>query len=160
KYLGYGRKAAATAVSPAQSWIDSSAGGAFVPPPTFGPPIELLRNKEALMNAGATTMPLGPSGRLQMARMTGATQGGWSGENTGNAPVNAATGLFTLSAKKVIALVAMPNELLRFGSPAAESLIRSDLMKTVALIMDKGLLDGQGSDNVPLGLATMGAAGT
>ncbi len=156
RFLGY-RGKAATAATPSQSWIDTSIGGGFVPPPTFGPPIELLRNTAAMLRAGATTMPLGPSGRVQMPRLTSATQGGWSGENVVNNPVNAGTGLMTLSAKKAIALVAFPNELLRFGSPAAEAMIRNDLFLTVSLIVDKGCLDGPGSDNIPLGLATMGA---
>lgn len=151
-------KSAATPASPAQSWIDPTLGGSFVPPPTFGPPIELLRNQEALLTLGATVVPLGPSGRLQMPRLTKATQGGWAGENTGQTPTQAGTGSLTLSAKKVIAVVALPNELLRFGSPATELLVRNDIFKTVALIMDKGFLDGPGSDNIPLGLATMGAA--
>ena len=146
------------AASPAQSWIQSTYGGTFVPPATFGPPIELLRNKEALMAAGASTVPLGPSGRLIMPRLTQATQGGWSGENIQQTPTVARTGSLNLSAKKVIGIVVFPGELIRFGSPATEMLVRNDLFKTVALIMDKGLLEGVGSDNVPLGLATMGAA--
>ncbi len=36
-------------------------------------------------------------------------------------------------------------------------MIRNDLFKTVALIADKGYLEGPGSDIQPLGLATMGA---
>lgn len=150
-------KAAAT---PAQSWIDQTLMGSFVPPPTFGPPIELLRNKEALMNAGATVVPLGPSGRITFPRLTGATQGGWSGENTQQTPTTAQTGALNLSAKKVISVVVLPNELLRFASPAAEVLIRNDMMKTVALIMDKGLLEGPGSSNQPLGIMTMATAGS
>jgi HK97 family phage major capsid protein len=146
------------AVSPAQSWIDQTLGGSWVPPPTFGPPIDLLRNREALMSLGATTIPLGPSGRIQFPRLTQATTGGWSGENQQQTPTQAKTGLLTLSAKKVISVVALPNELLRFAAPATEAMIRNDIFKTVALIMDKGFLDGEGSDNIPLGLATMGAA--
>lgn len=157
-------KSASTPASPAQSWIDQTIGGSFVPPASFGPPIELLRNREALMSAGATVMPLGPSGRLTMPRLTGATQGGWAGEAggsnpVGNTPTQAKTGSLELSAKKVIAIVALPNELLRFASPAAEVLIRNDLFKTVALVADKGLLEGPGSSNQPLGLLTMGTTG-
>ncbi len=145
-------------VSPAMSWVQQGVGGSFVPPAGWGQPIELLRNHEVMLNAGATMVPLGPTGRMQFPRLTGPTQGGWAGENTFNAPVNPSTDLLTLSAKKVISLVAIPNELLRFGSPALEALVRNDMFKTVALIADKGFLDGQGSDNVPLGLATMGGA--
>lgn len=155
----YGQKAAPTAASPAQSWIDQTIGGTFVPPPVFGPPIELLRNMEALMSAGCTVVPLGPSGRITMPRLTGATQGGWSGENFAQTASQAKTGSLNLSAKKAWGIVALPNEILRYASPAIEQVIRNDLFKTVALIMDKGLLDGPGSDNQPLGLATMGAAG-
>lgn len=145
------------AATPAMSWVDGGQGGTLVPPATFGPPIELLRNTAALMKAGATVVPLGPSGRLQMPRLTKATQGGWSGENISQTPTVPNTGLLTLSAKKVIGVVVLPGELLRFGSPAAEGLIRSDLFKTVSLIADEGFLSGVGSDNVPLGLQTMGA---
>ena len=52
----------------------------------------------------------------------------------------------------------LPGELLRFGSPATEALVRQDMFKTVSLIADKGLLEGPGSNNQPLGLATMGSA--
>lgn len=110
------------------------------------------------MGAGATTIPLGPTGRIQMPRLTGATQGGWAGENSQQTPTQAKTGLMTLSAKKAIGVVAFPNELLRFGSPATEAMVRNDLFKTVSLIADKGLLEGPGSDTQPLGLWTMAQA--
>lgn len=143
------------AASPAQSWVDQTLMGSFVPPPTFGPPIELLRSKEALMSAGATVIPLGPSGRITLPRLTSATQGDTIGENTQETPTQAKTGALTLSAKKSISVVVLPNELLRFASPAAEVLIRGDMMKTVALIMDYNLLQGSGGANTPLGLVTM-----
>lgn len=147
------------AIAPAQSWIDQSAGGSFVGPATFGAPIELLRNTEVFMKAGATVIPLGPSGRMTFPRLTGATTANWSAENVQNTPTTAQTGQLELSAKKVIGTVVLPNELLRFGSPATEAIIRNDLMKSASLVLDKGLLDGPGSNNQPLGLATMGAAG-
>ena len=146
---------AATAASPSMSWIDSSVGATFVPPPMFGEPIELLRNKEALMNAGATVVPLGPSGRMILPRLTSATQGGWVGENTVQAPINPVTGQVTLGAKKVMGLVVLPNEFLRFATPAGETMVRNDLFKTIALIADNGFLLGPGSDVQPLGLITM-----
>lgn len=142
-----------TAVSPAQSWVDVSAGAGFVAPPTFGPPIPLARNVETLLRS-STIVPLGPSGQLEMPRLTTATQGGWLGENTAQTPVNAGTGKLELRAKKAFGVVVLPGELLRYGSPAAEAMIRQDLFTTVTLIGDKGLLDGQGNSNVPLGVVT------
>lgn len=151
----FGRK---SAVSPSMSWQYQDIGGSFVPPASFGPPIDLLRAHEVLLNAGATVVPLGPTGRMVMPRLVAPTQGGWAPENTAVTPVNPTTGQAELSAKKVIATVVQPGELLRFGSPATEQIIRNDLFKTVALIADKGYLEGPGSNTQPLGLATMGAA--
>ncbi len=150
----YGQKAA---VSPALSWVDQSVGGAFVPPATFGPPIELLRSAETILKI-ATILPLGPTGRMAFPRLTAAIQGGWSGENTQQTPTTPTTGQTELTAKKVWATVALPGELLRFGSPAVEAVVRNDMFKTVALLADKDFLEGPGSNTRPLGLATMGAA--
>lgn len=152
------RMGSKTAASPALSFVDQSVGGSFVPPPVFGPPIELLRNHEVLMNAGATVVPLGPTGKIVFPRLTQATQGGWSPENTAMTPTQPNTGQLILSAKKVMSVVVLPGELLRFGSPATEAIVRNDMFKTIALLADKGFLDGPGSNQQPLGLATMGAS--
>lgn len=147
-------KTAPVAASPAQSWLDQSVGGAFVPPPTFSNPIELLRNKSALMD-DCQIVPLGPSGRMICPRLTAATQVQWSPENNPVTPTTAQTGQLELSAKKTIGVVVLPGELLRFGSPATEAMIRNDLFKSVSLLADKGFLEGPGSGQQPLGLATM-----
>jgi len=42
----------------ALSWLNELTGGAIVAPPEMGELIELLRNKEALVNAGARVVPL------------------------------------------------------------------------------------------------------
>jgi len=154
RITGAGQKAAA---SPAMSWTDQSLGGTFVPPPAFGAPIELLRNKEALMRAGCTVVPMSPSGRITYPRLTSPTTGVASPENNAVTPVTAGTGSLNLISKKMMSVVVLPGELLRYAAPATEALIRADIFKTVALLMDYYLLQGPGSDNVPLGLATMGA---
>lgn len=135
-----------------QSWLDETLGGALVAPPEFGELIQLLRNKDALINAGARTVPLPPSGRLKYPRQTSPTTGYWVGENSAITGSNFNTGSLILSAKKVAALVTLPNELIRFASPASEAILRADMTKTLSLTMDYGLLYGEGSDNVPQGL--------
>jgi HK97 family phage major capsid protein len=151
------RKTAPVAASPAQSWVDQSVGGAFVPPPQFSNPIELLRNKSALMD-DCQIVPLGPSGRMICPRLTAATQVSWSPENNPVTPTTVQTGQLELSAKKTIGVVVLPGELLRFGSPATEAMIRNDLFKSVSLLADKGFLEGPGSGQQPLGLVTMATA--
>jgi HK97 family phage major capsid protein len=136
----------------AQSWVNENLGGALVAPPEFGELIQLLRNKDALVNAGARVIPLPPSGRIQFPRQTSPTTGYWVGENTQITSSNFNTGKLTLSAKKVAALVTLPNELIRFASPATEAILRADMTKTLSLTMDYALLYGEGSDNIPMGL--------
>lgn len=154
-YRAQGQK---SSVANPQSYLDQTLGGSLVGPPEQGELIQLLRNKEALINAGARVVPLPPSGRLKYPRQTGATTGGWLGENTTGSVSQFKTGSILLTGKKAFAMVVMPSELIRFGSPASEAIVRADMTKTLALTLDKGLLDGPGGDNVPLGLATMGTA--
>lgn len=51
-------------VSKALSWVDESQGGALVAPPVQGELIELLRNNEVFMQAGARTIAMPPNGRI------------------------------------------------------------------------------------------------
>ncbi len=134
------------------SWLDQYSGGALVGPPAFGELIDLFRNEAALMQAGVTTIPLPPTGRIQYPRQTTATTGYWVGENAAITASQPGTGLLTLSGKKAAAYTPIPNELIRFGGPAAEALVRKDLAVTLALTVDKAGLEGVGSDLSPRGV--------
>ncbi len=145
--MGYGQKTL--------SWLTDTLGGALVAPPEFGELIELLRNKEALVNAGARTVPLPPQGRIKFPRQTGPSSTYWVGEN---APITASdinVGEVTLQAKKLAVLIRTPNELIRFASPAAEALLRDDMTKSLALGLDLAGLEGAGGDNRPRGIINM-----
>ena len=141
---GYGQKA--------MSWLNELTGGALVEPPQQGELIELLRNKEALVNAGARIVPLPPQGRVVYPRQTLASNTYWVGENAGITDSTLGTGEITLQAKKLAVLIKMPNELIRFASPAAEALVRDDMTKSLALGLDLACLEGAGGDNTPLGI--------
>ncbi len=137
------------------SWLNELTGGALVAPPEMGELIELLRNKEALVNAGARVVPLPPQGRIKYPRQTAASSTYWVGEN---APISASdigTGEVTLQAKKLTVLIKAPNELIRFASPAAEALMRDDMTKSLALGLDLAGLEGFGGDTRPLGIINM-----
>lgn len=139
----------------ALSWLNELTGGALVAPPEQGELIELLRNKEALVNAGARTVPLPPQGRMKYPRQTSASTTYWVGENSPITDSNIGTGEITLQAKKLAVLIKAPNELIRFASPAAEALMRDDMTKSLALGLDLACLEGGGSDNRPRGLINM-----
>ncbi len=135
-----------------QSYLNEQLGGSLVPPPQMGELIQLFRNKEALVNAGACTIPLPPQGRIVFPTQLTATTGSQLGENAQINASNFGTGQLTLSAKKVAVLVQIPNELIRYGGPAAEALAREDMTKTLVLTADFQLLQGTGSDTSPRGL--------
>lgn len=136
----------------ALSWLNELTGGALVAPPEQGELIELLRNKEALINAGARVVPLPPQGRLRYPRQTSASLAYWVGENAPIGDSNIGTGDVSLQAKKLAVMIKAPNELIRFASPAAEALMRDDMSKTLALGLDLAGLEGVGSDNMPRGV--------
>lgn len=136
----------------AMSWLGELSGGALVAPPEMGELIELLRNKEALVNAGARVVPLPPQGRLKYPRQTAASTTYWVGENTTIRESEVGTGEITLQAKKLAVLIKAPNELIRFASPAAEALLRDDMTKSLALGLDLAGLEGAGGDHRPRGI--------
>ena len=134
------------------SWLNDTLGGALVKPPEQGELIQLLRNQEALSRAGCTHVPLPPQGRLVYPRQTTPGTAYWLGESQTTTASTLGTGELTLSAKKLGVLIKVPNELIRFASPAAEALLRDDMTKDLALGMDLGLLEGLGGNTQPRGL--------
>lgn len=134
------------------SWLDQTLGGALVGPPEFRDLIELLRNKAVLTAAGAQTVPLGPTGRAIYPRQTGASVAAYVGEGAPIGQSEVKTGSLTLSGKRLALLLKMSNDLLRYSSPAAEALARNDMMKSLALGVDKYGLEGGGGDITPLGI--------
>ena len=144
---GYGQKD--------MSWLNEIQGGSLVAPPEQGELIELLRNKEALVNAGARTVPLPPQGRMKYPRQTSASNTYWVGENNPIPASDIGTGEVELSAKKLAVLIKAPNELIRFASPAAEALFRDDMTKSLALGLDLACLEGQGGNTRPRGLINL-----
>ncbi len=77
------------------------------------------------------------------------------GENTSTGGITASTfgtGSLNLEGKKCAVLVTLANELIRFGSPAAEAILRADMTKTLSLTFDKACLEGPGSGTQPLGV--------
>lgn len=135
-----------------QSWMQQEFGGALVPPPEWGPLIPLLRNQAAVLNAGATVQPLPPGGRIVMPRQTTASIVYHAGEGQAGTQTNVQTDQFELSPKLIIGLFVVNNQLLKFGGPAVEQMLRNDLTLSLSLQMDFDCLQGAGSNNVIAGL--------
>lgn len=136
----------------AQSWIDSGTGGTLVAPPMQGELIELLRNNEIFMQAGARMIAMPPNGRITWPKQTGPGTAYWVGESTAITESTPTTGDVVLQAKKLGIIETIPNELFRYASVSIEQFIREDMARTLALKMDKTFLDSQGSTNEPKGI--------
>jgi hypothetical protein len=135
------------------SYLSDSIGGTLVAPPVQGELIELVRPNEALQQAGVTRVPLPPNGRIVYPRQTGPSTMYWVGENISITESNPTTGQIAMMGKKGGVYVTVPNELLKFSSVAADTLIRNDAAKTLALGLDEAGLYGSGSASRPKGLS-------
>ena len=121
----------ANRIRKAQSYLAQVDGGSLVAPPAMGELIELMRPSLAVANAGATQVPLPAQGAISYPRQTGPSTMYWIGENTSITESSITTGRISLQGKKGAVFLAMPNELLKFSSVAADALFRSDMAKTL-----------------------------
>lgn len=126
------------------SWLNDTLGGSLVPAAAQGELIEYLRNKNAIMAAGAPTFPLPPQGSISFPKQTGAMTAYWLGEKQTITKSDAATGSVMLRAKKLAARGSIPNELFRYSNPAADAMVRNDIGMVLALALDLGCLEGTG----------------
>lgn len=136
----------------ALSWLDETTGGALVAPPMMGELIELLRNNEVFMQAGARVIPLPPNGRVVYPRQTSAGSAYWVGQSDTITDSTPGTGDVVLQAKKLAVINKIPNELFRFSSVSIEMFLREDIARVMSLKMDKSLLEAVGSQYEPKGL--------
>ena len=144
----------------AQSYLDDSYGGALVGPPQMGELLPLIRNRSALDRAGAQMMPLPPNGKLVLPKETGTATAYWVPENNQTSIQSRVTfGQVSSQAKKLMALVVLPNEMAQFTGGAGEAVIRNNLTQSIALAYDYAGLYGEGANGQPKGLVYHTATG-
>jgi HK97 family phage major capsid protein len=118
--------------------------------------IELLRNRLALSQLGATVLT-GLQGDISIPRQTSASTAYWVGEGGSPTESQPAVDQVNMSPKTLGAYVDYSRKLLLQSSVSVESMVRDDLVKVLALEIDRAGLYGTGSSNQPLGLS--GTAG-
>jgi HK97 family phage major capsid protein len=129
----------------------SAAGGALVPEAYTAEIIENLTAKAVVRRMGARSVPL-PNGNMTWPKLTGSTTAQYIGENTNVPKTETTFGQLKLSAKKLAALVPISNDLIRFGNPQADTIVRDDLVNSMALAEDLNFIRGDGTGNGPKGL--------
>lgn len=126
-------------------------GGALVPPQFSSELIPLLRAATVLRAAGCRIVQM-ESDQLIYARQNQAATAYYEGETQVVTHSQAKTGQLKLSAKKLVALTSVTDELLNDAGPAADEFIRDDLVKVIALRMDLAGIRGDGASETPMGL--------
>jgi len=124
--------------------------------------IDMLRNKMAIARWGALMMP-GLVGDVAIPRQTAATTAYWFNSESADitAESNPTVDQVTLNPKSVGAYTDVSRKLLLQATPSAETLVRNDLAKVLALAIDLAALAGSGANGQPTGvIETSGIGGT
>lgn len=106
--------------------------------------IDFLRNKSAVINAGATSIPVGQGGDLIIPRQTGTATAEWL-DLDGTDLITESNQTFdqvSLSMKTLTAMTTYTHRMLKQGLPDIESIIISDLAGLFATEIDKTALQG------------------
>lgn len=135
-----------------------AAGGALVPEEFMNELIPLLRAKTVVRSLGATSIPMN-RGSLTMPFQTAASTANYIGELQNIPPSQPAFGQLTLSAKKLVNLVPISNDLLQDSSFSVDSLVRDDMVRSLSLREDIAFIRDTGAANTPRGMRFWAPAG-
>lgn len=128
-----------------------SAGGFVVPEDYSSEIVELLRPASVVRRMGARTMPM-PHGNMTVPKITGGATAAYVAENTNITASQQTFGQLKLSAKKLAAITPISNDLIRFSSPSADSMVRGDLVSAIATAEDVSFIRGVQNGAGPKGL--------
>lgn len=129
-----------------------SAGGVLVPRAFMRDVIELLTPQSVVRRMGAIPLPM-PNGNLTVPKMTGGATSYYVGETQDGTASEQTFGDLSLSAKHMITLVPVSNQLLSYSevSPNVEQLIVGDMVNSMGLREDLAYIRGDGTNNTPKG---------
>lgn len=115
--------------------------------------VDLLRNRSAIVNAGAFMMG-GLVGNVDIPKQTGAGTAYWlSAETTAVTESTPAIGQVEMTPKTVGAYTRFTRNLLLQSSIDVEAFVRMELSRILALAIDRAALYGSGSNGEPTGVA-------
>lgn len=113
--------------------------------------IDLLRNRSFLMSV--VTELSGLVGNIDIPKQLTGPAAEWIGEDTAGSPTGITFGLVSLRPRTMTSRTEITRKLLMQNSLGVEALLRADMVKVMALELDRAGLYGSGASNQPLGLA-------
>lgn len=128
----------------------ATAGGFMVPEQYNADLIEYLRAASVVRKLGALVYPM--NGTTTLPKITSGSAATYIGENENISMTDVRFGLVKATAKKLAALIPISNELIRFASPQADTVVREDLVAAIAEAEDQNFLRSDGTGAAPKGL--------
>lgn len=135
----------------------SNSGGALIPQNMQNEVIELLRDRTIVRKLGARSIPL-PNGNLSLPRLSGGATAGYTGEGKDVVATGATFDDVKLSAKTMIALVPVSNQLIGRAGFNVEQLILGDILSAISTREDKAFMRDDGTGDTPKGMLTVAKA--
>lgn len=121
--------------------------------------ITLLRNASLVRQMGARVLS-GLVGNVAIPRQIGSVTPGWVAQSGAATESDASFAQVTMSMKTCHGIQDVTRDLLMQSTPAAEGLVRADLIETMATQLDFIALHGTGASNQPTGLANTAGIGS
>jgi HK97 family phage major capsid protein len=144
----------------AVSGVDSD-GGFFVPDQVIPDVIQAIYTTSrfiSLDGEGSTRCSVldGLTGSpVKIPKFEGGALGYWIGENDAYIESKAKTGTVSLQPRKLGVLMSITDEMRRFQGMGFESLLRRDMVRAAAKLLDWTVPYGNGTDNTPRGIFGM-----
>ena len=138
-------------VTRALATSSGSAGGFIVPPDYMTEVIELLRARAVVRSAGPRIIPM-PRGTMTLPGQSSAATASYGAEGARNATSQPGFNSIVATYKKLLALVPVSNDMMRYADPAVDGIVRDDLVKVIALREDLAFLQGDGTLDTPKGM--------
>lgn len=151
---GWGYKALADEAREVRALQTGAAGaGAELFPGGFlNELIEYQRNMAVVRQIPGIRVLQMPNGTMTIKKQTGVGSGSWVAEGAVIASSQQQTGSITMTGKKLGALTAVSNDLLRIPDASADAFVRDDLAAELALAEDLAFLRGTGAAGQPRGI--------
>ena len=99
-----------------------------------------------------------PNGTAAVPKLTGGATASYTSENQNIGVTQPQFGVLNLSYKKLAAIVPISNDLVRYSSPSADTVVRDDLIAALAQRQDLAFIRGDGLVNTPEGHAELGTS--
>lgn len=128
-----------------------SEGGYLIPEVILDDVVELLRAATVVMALGATELPM-PYGNLHLPRINTGTTASYVEETVAPNATAMTMGKDQFTAKKMIAVVPISNDLIIVPSVQADAMVARDAIASLSVRFDKACIIDDGQNKTPRGL--------